>query len=76
MTPSGMSGEQFRAWRKKMQWTQPFAAQKLGICVASVQSYERGRRSDKENPIAIPLLTAWAMSAISDGLSPWGQGKK
>lgn len=75
MTPSGMTRDQFRAWRKKMQWSQMFAAQKLGICIASVQSYERGSRSDKENPIVIPLLTALAMSAIANGLGPWGGGK-
>lgn len=55
-----------------MMWSQEFAAQKLGISMSSVQSYERGRRADKVNPIPIPLTTALAMAAIMGGLGPWG----
>ena len=76
MTPSGMTGKQLREWRNKMGWTQPFAAQKLGVCVASVQSYERGTRSDKDKPIVIPLLVALACSALANELGPWGSPKK
>lgn len=59
-----------------MGWTQTFAAQRLGICVASVQSYERGTRSDKDKPIEIPLLVALACSALAHELGPWGGGRK
>ena len=71
-----MTGEQLRNWRKKMTWTQTFAAQRLGVCVASIQSYERGTRSDKEKPIEIPLLVALACSALDAKLGPWAGGKK
>lgn len=61
-----------------MGFTQSVASQNLGISVSSIQSYERGSRSDKKTPegtlkaIPIPLLTAWAMAAIANELTPWG----
>lgn len=75
MIPSGINSEQFRTWRKRLGLTQRTSAEKLGISVSSVQGYERGKRRDREKPIIIPLITAWAMTAIADGLSPWGSKK-
>lgn len=62
-----------------MGFSQDFAAQRLGISLSSVQSYERGTRADKKEEdgttktIHIPLLTSWAMAAITADLSPWGK---
>lgn len=75
MIASSMTGGQLRAWRKQMGWTQPFAAQKIGVCTSSLRSYEKEKRSDKDKPVLIPLPIAWACAAIADGLAPWGYRK-
>lgn len=76
MTPSAMTGKMLKEWRQKMGYAQTFAAEKLGICVASFRSYENEKRSDKNKPVQIPVLVSWACSAISAGLKPYGSDKK
>lgn len=70
-----MTGTHMREWRQRMGWTQLFAASKMGISVASLQSYESGKRSDKPNPIIIPVVVALAVSALNTGLGPYA-GKR
>ena len=70
MIPSNLTGARFKAWRTKLGWSQTHAAKILGTGVASVRNYEKERRSDTNYKVKIPLLIAWACSAINAGLNP------
>lgn len=43
-TPSSLTGEDLRAWRKEQGWTQVKLARKLGCSLRAIQYYEAGER--------------------------------
>jgi len=65
-----MSPASFRAWRKRLGYSQQRAAEALGISKSSVELYERGSRRDDGRPVEIPMTVALACSAVSHGLPP------
>lgn len=75
MTPSAMTSEQLRAWRKRRGWKPEEAANVIGIGVSSLFLYEAGKRYDNEKSVLIPLPIAWACAAIEAGLQPLGEEK-
>lgn len=66
-----MTHDQFTAWRKKLEWTQATAARELGLSLASMTLYERGRRSDGDE-VFIPrsIELACELLAIQNGKGP------
>lgn len=69
-----MTPTQFKAWRKRMGWSQQEAADHLGISKISVQNYERGRRAAPDpRPVEIPMPVALACSALYHRLEPWSE---
>jgi transcriptional regulator with XRE-family HTH domain len=77
MISSDLTGKALRDWRKALNWSQSFAAERLGVCIASYRSYESQKRSDKESPVEVPMLVSWACAAIQAGLNPYtGKLKK
>lgn len=75
MTPSNLTGRMLKETRERLGWAQTQLAEMLGICVASLRSYESEKRPDKEKPVAIPKLVDWALAAVMGGLRPWSEGK-
>lgn len=71
MTPSNLTPQQFTSWRKNLGMSQSVAAKQLGISLSSVYAYEQGVR--KEGKVSIPFLVCLGMSAISNGLKPYGE---
>ena len=59
MTPSD-----FRAWRSAMDYTQPQAAQALGVSLRTIKAWESGFA-------APPAFLAPACAALAAGLGPW-----
>ena len=59
MTPADL-----RAWRAAMGYTQPQAAQALGVSLRTVKSWEAGFA-------APPAFLALACAALAAGLWPW-----
>ena len=49
-----MTPDDFKAWRKSMDWSQGEAADALGISRGSVENYERGSRREDGRPVEIP----------------------
>ncbi len=68
-----MTSDDFKAWRKEMGFTQPQAAEALGISRQSVENYERGSRREDERPVVIPKSIALACTAILHKMNPWGR---
>lgn len=73
MIPSSITREQFVAWRRGLGMSQAAAAKRLGVSASSIFYYESGTR--KEGEVKIPLLVCLGMSAISAGLTPYGDEK-
>lgn len=71
MKPSNVTPEMFIEWRKKLGMSQSSAARRLGLSHSSIFSYESGKR--KEGDVKIPILVCLGMSALSAGLSPYGE---
>lgn len=64
-----MTPAQFRAWRKRLGLSQPAAGAALGVCIATIQLYERGKRFDRNDcPVVIPKTIQLAMIAVASGL--------
>jgi len=64
-----MTPKQFKAWRKRLGLSQPAAGAALGVCIATIQLYERGKRFDRnDRPVIIPKTIRLAMAAIDAGL--------
>lgn len=61
-----MTGEDFKAWRKRVGKTQQQAADAIGITKRSVQLYEAD-----DQPV--PRTVALACAAIEAGLEPIGE---
>jgi len=68
-----MNNEQFKAWRKKMNFTQQQAADVLGLYARTISNYERGARYEDGSAVKIPKSIALACSALAAGLEPWGE---
>jgi predicted transcriptional regulator len=71
MIDSNLTAEDFLKWRRSMQWTRSYAAQRLGISYSSVQNYESGRRTDHYK-CTVPLCIALGMAALRSGIKPLG----
>lgn len=76
MIPSKLTGKILREWRERRGWSQPEAAEKLGLSEVSLRNYEREKRSDKADPVLIPLLLDWAIAAVTAGLRPFSETKR
>jgi transcriptional regulator with XRE-family HTH domain len=76
MTPSGLTGNMIRSLREKLGLTQQETAEKLGIHPASQSNYERGKRADKDEPVAIPKLYDWALAALARNLRPFSETER
>lgn len=59
MTPADM-----RAWRSAMDYTQPQAAQALGVSLRTIKAWEAGFA-------APPAFLGLACAALSDRQGPW-----
>lgn len=68
-----MTPDDFKAWRKAMNFTQTEAAESLGISRGSVELYELGHRRDDRRPVEIPLSIALACAALRHKLPPMGE---
>jgi len=66
-----MKTEQFKAWRKKMGFTQQQAADALGVYARTITNYERGQRYEDGREVKIPESIALACSALYAHLEPW-----
>lgn len=69
-----MKPEDFLAWRKHMQFSQRAAAEALGVTLATLQSWERGKSWSGDREIEIDRRTALACAALAAGLDsdkPW-----
>lgn len=73
MRVSNITPKQFKKWRMSRGMSLAACAAKLGISPSSVYNYEEGRRS--EGDVKIPVLVAWAMTAIDNNLEPY-EGEK
>lgn len=63
-----MTPQDFQNWRARMGWTQPQAAEALGVTRGAVQNYERGHRPGADpRPVEIPKPVALACVALSLG---------
>jgi len=65
-----MDNEQFKAWRKKMGYTQQQAADALGLYRLTIINYERGTRPENNLEVKIPRSIDLACAAIAAGLKP------
>lgn len=63
-----MTPDQFKAWRKHLNLSQPAAANVLGISPASVYNYEKGERSEDGRPVVIPKTVELACAAVALGI--------
>lgn len=67
-----MTSSDFRAWRRRMRFTQAAAADALGISAGSVELYERGRRRGADpRPVEIPRTVSLACAAIALGITEY-----
>jgi transcriptional regulator with XRE-family HTH domain len=55
-----MTADEFRNWRLGLGWTQPEAANHLGISVSSLADYERGIKRGTDRPAPVPRAVALA----------------
>lgn len=76
MTPSNLTGKLIREWREKIGWSRADTAEKLGISEGSLLNYEHEKRVDRSQPVKIPKLLDWALSAVSSGLRPFSEMKR
>lgn len=75
MTPSSLTGKMLKVFREKMGLSQAASAEHVGISEGSWVNYESGKRSDRTEPVAIPRMLDWALSAIVGGLRPFSERK-
>lgn len=61
-----MTGSEFRAWRKRLGWTQQQAAEALGISVSQIIDYESGSKRGTDRAAPIPRVVALACQALED----------
>ena len=59
MTPADL-----RAWRAAMGYTQPQAAQALGVSLRTIKAWEGGET-------AVPAIVPLACEALAAGLGSW-----
>ncbi|MCF3934411.1 helix-turn-helix domain-containing protein [Acuticoccus sp. M5D2P5] len=62
-----MTGEQLKAWRKELGWSQGELADRLGLKRRIVQYYEHGKRNGKS--VAIPKAVSLACYSLTCGLA-------
>lgn len=56
-----MTGAEFRAWRKRLKWTQADTAVLLELSKSTIEGYERGYRREKGRPaVKIPHVVVLA----------------
>jgi len=68
-----MTNEQFKAWRKKMNFTLQQAADALGLYARTISNYERGARYEDGREVKIPRSIALACAAVEADLKPVGE---
>ncbi len=68
-----MTPEQFKHWRKGMNFTQKQAADELGLSKATVENYDKGSRREDGRQVIIPRTVALACAALKHNLTPWGE---
>jgi len=68
-----MKPEDFKAWRKKMKFTQQQAADVLGLYRLTVVNYERGERLGIGSQVKIPRSVDLACAALAAGLKPFSE---
>jgi DNA-binding XRE family transcriptional regulator len=66
-----MTPDDFKAWRKLMDFSQSEAAEAIGVSRGSVENYERGSRREDGRAVEIPLTVALACAAVFRKLEPW-----
>ena len=66
----------FRAWKKRMGYTQREVSVVLDLSVSGVRYYEAGDRRDRKGEesknVEIPLVVLFACAAVEAGLKPVG----
>ncbi|WP_434050702.1 MAG: helix-turn-helix transcriptional regulator [Roseibium sp.] len=65
-SPSGMTPQQFRHWRRTLGLKQKDAAERLGLKKRMIQYYEKGNRDGR--PVEIPKSIRLACYALSEGI--------
>jgi transcriptional regulator with XRE-family HTH domain len=60
-----MTADEFRNWRLGLGWTQPEAANRLGISVSMLSDYERGTRRGTIRAAPVPTAIALACETLS-----------
>lgn len=68
-----MSPTEFHVWRKHMRFSQRTAAQALGVTLATLQAWERGRSFQTDKPVQIDRRTALACAALAVGIEEWAE---
>lgn len=68
-----MTADDFKAWRTRMNYTRPAAAEALGLSRQTIENYERGQRLEDGRPVVIPRSIALACAAIYHRLKPWSE---
>jgi DNA-binding XRE family transcriptional regulator len=66
-----MTPDEFKAWRKAMDYSQADAAKALDLSKGTIENYERGHRIDNKQPVVIPHVVALACAALFHRLTPW-----
>jgi DNA-binding XRE family transcriptional regulator len=59
-----MTPQQLRAWRDEMDWTQPEAAQRLGLAERTYRYLEEGTTSTGGKRDAVPLYIELAIAEL------------
>jgi transcriptional regulator with XRE-family HTH domain len=63
-----MSPDDFKIWRKAIDFSKDEAAEALGVSKATIEEYDAGNRFDDEE---IPKAVALACTALYYRLSQW-----
>jgi len=66
-----MKPEDFKQWRKKMNFTQQQAADALGLSKPTIENYDKGVRGSGD-AFQIPHVVALACAALWHKIEPWG----
>ncbi|MBC7953611.1 MAG: helix-turn-helix transcriptional regulator [Rhodospirillaceae bacterium] len=66
-----MQPQEVKAWRERHGWSQKEAAAALGIGKSTLESYERGYRSEDKRPVVVPKTIRLAMAALDMGVTDY-----
>ena len=71
MKSSKLTGQALREWREKKGLTRIELSEKIGLSEGTLHNYEHENRCDTERKVFIPLIVAWAIAAVHEGLKPF-----